>query len=295
MKLLSIHAHYNDFELSGLGSFLSFRKKHGPNCHIKAIICTNGEAGHNLMTRSETGLVRYREQEEAAKIGHFDFELLRYPNDEVPREGTLMADHLLCAALWKAIRDYKPDYLFCPGLINNPVLGIHPDHQVIAKSIRKIAYMIQVPLAYSLEYPNEQIEKVPIRLPVIINFVDTYQISHCECDLGIDISEVVDIVISASYCHKSQICEWLPWIGQHIDEPPKSLEDWKNIYLKRMKTIGRQMGYSKKQIIEGFILTSWGRIPKLKELLLDFPESLVFPHDLKLFKRKLDYFGAGQI
>ena len=51
------------------------------------------------------------------------------------------------AALWKAIRDFEPDYLFCPPLPGDPLAGVHTDHLTVAQAVREVAYLINVPHA----------------------------------------------------------------------------------------------------------------------------------------------------
>src|SRR6266511_3333155 len=112
MKILHVHAHFDDFEFVSAGLFTVWKRKLGQALTARVIVCTDGKAGHHFRTREETGRVRLEEQLESARVGGYEFELLRLPQGEVPREACLQVTPDLLAALWKAIRDFEPDYLF---------------------------------------------------------------------------------------------------------------------------------------------------------------------------------------
>ena len=260
MKLLSIHAHFDDFEFVGLGSFELFKQTHGELCHTKAIICTDGKAGHQFRSREETGRMRLEEQKRSAEIAGFDFEVLTLPDGSVPREGVLQADANFIAALWHAIREYEPDYIFCPPLIVDPLLGIHNDHQAVAEGVRKVAYMINVPHCFSVEYPSDE-EVKHIKTPVIINYFDEYQKGEISYDFSVDISSSFDLVVKSSYCHTSQIKEWLPWVGAHKLAIPTDEASWHKILRDKYFTRSQKLGIHPPQLLEAFTITSWGSVP----------------------------------
>ena len=116
MKILCLHAHFDDFEFVAGGLFEVWRQKLGQELTAKLIVCTDGKAGHHFRTREETGKIRFEEQLASARIGGYQFEQLRLPSGIAPREACLQVTTELLAALWKAIRDFEPDYLFCPPL-----------------------------------------------------------------------------------------------------------------------------------------------------------------------------------
>src|SRR3954463_4755565 len=89
MKILSVHAHHDDFEFVASGTFELWRRKLGKELRARVLVCTDGKAGHHFRTREETGKVRIQEQRDSAAIGKYEFELLRLPNGEVPREACL--------------------------------------------------------------------------------------------------------------------------------------------------------------------------------------------------------------
>ena len=226
MKILCVHAHFDDFEFTAGGTFELWRRKLGADLHAKVLVCTDGKAGHHTRTRAETARLRQQEQRASAKIGRYDFELLRLPDGEVPREACLRVTTDLLAALWKAIRDFKPDYLFCPPLAADPLAGVHVDHIAVATAVREVAYMINVPHAFTPEYPADETRSTPCKVPVILNVYDGYQFGTNRHDLALDVEAAFSQLCAMTWCHQSQIAEWLPWVGRHQMTTPKSLADW---------------------------------------------------------------------
>src|SRR5438477_5535504 len=138
MKILCIHAHFDDYEFVAAGTFELWKRKMGRDLCARAIVCTDGKAGHQFRRRDETGQLRIQEQEASARLGGYELEILRLPNGDIPREACLQISTPLLAGLWKAIRDFEPDYLFCPPVPADPLAGIHVDHATVAEAVRKV-------------------------------------------------------------------------------------------------------------------------------------------------------------
>src|SRR5688572_4304612 len=166
MKILHVHAHCADFEFVASGVFEIWRRRLGSDLRARVMVCTDGQAGHHFRTREETGRIRLAEQRESARIGQYEFEPLLLPNGKMPREACLQMSSELLAALWKAIRDFQPDYLFAPPVPNDPLAGVHIDHVAVAEAIRKVAYMSNVPHAFTPEYPADETKSEPRKTPV---------------------------------------------------------------------------------------------------------------------------------
>ena len=271
MKVLYIHAHFDDYEFTAAGTFELWRRASGPEFQAKVLVCTDGKAGHHFRTREETGRIRLEEQAASAKIGGYEFELLRLPNGEPPREACLQITTDLLAAIWKAIRDYEPDYIFCPPLANDPLAGIHNDHETVAEAVRRVAYMINVPHAFTPEYPADETQSPPCKVPVIINVYDGYQFGANSFDLAVDVEGAFPAICEMTWCHRSQIVEWLPWVGRHNMSPPASLPEWADILRARFDRKNVELGISSPHAMEVFRVTAWGVVPALKQLLTDFP------------------------
>ena len=81
MKIQNIHAHFDDFEFTAGGLFTIARQRLGAGFTGQVIVSSDGKAGHQYRTREETGRVRLAEQQESARIGGYDFRLLRLPDE----------------------------------------------------------------------------------------------------------------------------------------------------------------------------------------------------------------------
>lgn len=271
MKILHVHAHFDDFEFVASGLFELWRRKLGPDLGARVIVCTDGKAGHQFRTREETGRIRLEEQKASARVGQYEFEQLLLPNGQPPREACLQVTTDLLAGLWKSVRVFQPDYLFCPPIPNDPLAGIHVDHVAVADAIRKMAYMINVPHAFTPEYPADETKSDPHKTPVIINVHDGYMTGENCYDLAIDVEEAFEVMAEESYCHHSQIKEWLPWVGRHDMAAPQNLDQWKTVLRRRFSKRNREMGIESERIHEFFSVTAWGAIATIENVLRDFP------------------------
>lgn len=178
--------------------------------------------------------------------------------------------HLL-AALWKAIRDFEPDYLFCPPLPTDPLAGVHNDHLTIADAVRRVAYMINVPHAFTPEYPADETLSRPCRVPVILHVYDGYMSGANAFDLAVDVEEFFSLIRDMTWCHQSQVTEWLPWVGRHDMAVPKTVADWETILRARFVRHNVELGLNTTRAVEVFRITAWGVVPELGQLLQDFP------------------------
>jgi LmbE family N-acetylglucosaminyl deacetylase len=271
MKALFVHAHYDDYEFTAAGTFELWRRNL-PGFRGRVLVCTDGKAGHHFRTREETGALRLAEQEESARLGGYEFVPLRLRDGSIPREACLQGSVEFHAALWKAIRDFGPDYLFCPPLANDPLVGIHNDHQTVAEAVRRVAYMINVPHAFTPEYPEDETMSEPCKVPVILNVHDSYMSGENACDLVVDVEAAFEVIARLSWCHQSQIREWLPWVGRHRLAAPASLEEWMGSLRERFERKSRELGLSGGRAVEVFRVTAWGSVPTLEDLRRDFPE-----------------------
>ncbi len=271
MKVLSVHAHFDDYEFTAAGTFEMWKRKLGESLRARVIVCTDGMAGHHFRSREETGRLRREEQLASAGIGAYEFEQLRYPNGQVPREACLQISTDLLAALWNAIRSFEPDYLFCPPVPADPLAGIHVDHVTVAEAIRRVAYMINVPHAFTPEYPAAESRSRTCKVPVILNVYDGYMFGANSFDFGVDIEAAFPKVCQMTWCHQSQISEWLPWIGRHAMATPKTQEEWAAMLRERLARVRRELRIKTRRSLEVFTVTAWGEVPTFKQLLSDFP------------------------
>jgi LmbE family N-acetylglucosaminyl deacetylase len=271
MKVLSMHAHYDDFEFTASGLFTAWKEKLGNDLQARVIVCTDGRAGHHFRTPSETSALRFKEQETSARVGGYEFLPLRLPDGKQPREACLLVTRELLAAMWKAIRDFEPDYLFCPPVPEDTLAGIHVDHVTVAEAVRRVAYMINVPHAFLEEYPSADPAASSCKVPVIVNVYDSYTRGANTHHIAIDVEAQFDKICAMSYCHQSQISEWLPWVGRHDTEAPSSPADWRQTMRRRFDKKNRELGLTTRRALEVFTITSWGIVPTLNQILDDFP------------------------
>jgi LmbE family N-acetylglucosaminyl deacetylase len=292
MRILHVHAHFDDYEFVAAGTFEMWRRKLGDRLRARVLVCTDGKAGHHFRTREETMQIRLREQQESARVGGYELELLRLPSTgEMPREACLQRTIEFQAALWKAIRDFEPDYLFCPPVAADPLAGIHPDHVCVADAVRRVAYMINVPHAYTPEYPADETRSVPCKVPVILNCYDPYMFGTLGFDLAVDTEEAFDQVTRMTWCHQSQITEWLPWVGRHDIQPAKTLEEWSVTLRRRFERQNRDLGITTGRATEVFTVTAWGEVPTTQQLLADFPSINVEASHLDKLRQRLRRWG----
>lgn len=293
MRILCVHAHFDDFEFVAAGTFELMRRAGRPGFRSRALICTDGRSGHHFRSRAETARLRQAEQAASAAVGHYEWELLRKPCGQPFEEACRTLTNDLLAALWKAIRDFKPDYLFCPPLPSDPLAGIHPDHLTVAEAIRRVAYMINVPHAFLAEYPiaDESLSEW-IPTPVILNTYDGYMAGANQCDLVVDVEPAFDVIAAESWCHQSQINEWLPWVARHHIEPTADLAAWGAKLRQRFDRQSRELGLPVGRAHEAFTVTGWGRIPSRDELEHDFPGLVHDPDRTARLEGKLARFGG---
>lgn len=292
MRILSIHAHADDYEFAAAGTFEMWRRKLGGALEARALVCTDGKAGHHFRTREETMSIRMREQEASARIGKLEAKFLRYPNGEVPREACLQVTIPLLAALWKEIRDFQPDYIFAPPDASDPRAGIHVDHVAVAEAVRKVAYMINVPHAFTPEYPADETKSEPCKVPVIVTVYDAYMTGENAFDLAIDVEDSFDLLCEMTWCHQSQVVEWLPWVGRHSMPVPKSIDDWRAVLRNRFARRNCELGLSPERIHEFFTITAWGEVPTEEQILRDFPNINHSFSQLESLRQRLARWGA---
>ena len=164
---------------------------------------------------------------------------------------------------------------------------MHVDHVVIAEAVRKVAYMINVPHAFTPEYPARRAPARPVKTPVILHVYDGYMFGANGYDLAVDVEPAFPAVAAMSWCHQSQIREWLPWVGRHRLEAPGSLEEWSAVLRERFSRRNREFKLKTSRAVEVFAVTAWGEIPSYEQLLNDFPSLARGASKLSQLKKRL--------
>ena len=293
MKVMSIHAHPDDFEFTAAGTFCALQEKFGRDLRARVVVCTDGCAGHHRLTPSETTAVRMAEQEASAREGGYEFLPLRLPDGTQPREAGLLPSRELLAALWKAIRDFEPDYVFCPPVPEDPLAGIHVDHVTVAEAVRRAAYLVNVPHAFLAEYPSTESPARPRAVPVILNVYDSYAMGSNSYDLAVDVEPWFEKICAMTWCHQSQISEWLPWVGRHDTEVPSSPADWTTTLRRRFDRQNAELGIRTAHAVEVFRVTAWGIVPSGAQLRRDFPGLIPDRERMGRLEARLARWGAA--
>lgn len=218
----------------------------------------------------EVAIRRQSEQTAAAERGGFEFRLLRDCSGQPFRR---VAPRLpgSCSPRLDAIREFEPDYLFCPPIPEDPLEGVHVDHLDVAQAIRSVAYLINVPQALTPEYPAPPGPHPFVPTPVILNTYDGYMAGGHGHDLAIDITEVADQVADLAWCHESQLREWLPWIDRHNIAVPSDPLGWRVQFRELDGSTEGGAGNRTSGTYEVFWVTAWGVVPTLERLLAEFP------------------------
>lgn len=285
MKLLCIHAHFDDFEFVAGGTFDQFRRKYGAELRTKLIVCTDGAAGHHKRGLEETREMRWEEQKSASRIGGHEVDRLRLPDGTLRCEANPDVDRPFLASLWKAIREFEPDYLFCPPLPQDSLVGVHVDHVAVAEAIRKVAYMINVPHAYIDIFPELEKAPVPCKVPVILNTYDAYMLGANSCDFLVNVEESFEQICEMAWCHQSQIREWLPWVGRHRMPVPESFAEWKTVLRDRFRRQADDLGLIEQIAVEAFTVTAWGEIATVDQIKSEFPNLVAENSGMSNLKR----------
>ena len=80
-----------------------------------------------------------------------------------------------------------------------------------------------------------------------------------------------DLIAAESWCHQSQIREWLPWVGRHSIPVAANLDEWKTTLRTRFQRQAHELGLPPDRAWEVFGITAWGTVPAADQLALDFP------------------------
>ena len=110
-------------------------------------------------------------------------------------------------------------------------------------------------------------------------------------DIAVDIEEALPKIAEMSWCHQSQIAEWLPWVGRHDMAPPKSLADWSVALRQRFEIRQRKLGVESPRLLEFFNVTAWGAVPTYEQILKDLPNIVPQASNLERLKERLVRFS----
>ena len=139
--------------------------------------------------------------------------------------------------------------------------------------------MINVPHAFTPEFPSDETASTPCKVPVIVNAYDAYMCGANSFDIAVHVESVFDKIAEMTWCHQSQIVEWIPWVGRHNMKAPASFQEWSTVL-------------NTNHAVEVFTVTAWGEIAEYKQVLADFPNVSKEWSNLSALEQKLRRWGG---
>lgn len=199
---MSVQAHPDDQEFTIAGTLAKWAKQ---GCQVISVIVTSGDAGSNEPSKGTSykpTLAHLREDEQIDAnlvLGIKETVFLHYPDGEV--EATLQ----LRKDLTRLIRQYKPD-LVVTGDPSRVFYGSdyinHPDHRAAAEATVYATFPSSGTRLIFTDLLEEGYEPHNVK--------KLYLHGAEKPDVWVDVSETLDLKISALKKHASQLGEWDP-------------------------------------------------------------------------------------
>ncbi len=264
-RLLSIMAHQDDWEITAAGLWAKLRAR-GLDYEGLVVATTDGRSGHQSIAPAKLVKVRAAEARRAAAVLGCRYETLKAADGGSFWNGQLVADNRARGAVWKLVRDFRPDVLFCPPKPADPRAGCHNDHVNTATIVWSIAYQVSVPHAFPQNaWGTEKESLVP---PLIVNVYDDYLLES-GWDLAVDITDGYARKTEALHHHTSQVYDWLPWVGKY--PRPASRAALAKKWLARHMMWNRRAGIRSTRPHEYYSFTRWGRPVTKQDIATYFP------------------------
>lgn len=179
-KILAFGAHPDDVEF-GAGGLLIKEIEHGSQ--VKIVVCSLGEAGTNGTPEG-----RKAEAEAAAKYMGAEIEFIDLGGD-----GHMVATPEYALRFAVVIRDYQPDVVLAPLLIENQ----HPDHHVVAQLARSACRLSRYGGLAELSGKSHTVKH-------LYHFPSSPGVSS-RPDIVIDVSDQYERWVEAMSLHASQM------------------------------------------------------------------------------------------
>lgn len=225
-RVMAIFAHPDDIEFGCAGTIAKWVKGGAKSAYV---LVTSGDVGiaSPEMTRKKAAQIREKESLEAAKtVGVTDVTFFREPD-------CLVENNLeLRKRMVRQIRRFKPEVVICgdPTIFFTPSGRInHPDHRAVATAVLDAVFP-------SAGQPNlfQDLEKEGLFAYKIRKvYVQSYGMGNTM----VDISDTIDLKISALKKHKSQI-ESIPNISERMMERAAALAEGSSMaYAEKFRVI----------------------------------------------------------
>ena len=266
VRIIAIFAHPDDgeYKMGGTAARLA-----AAGHKIKFVSLTNGDAGHHEQGGGALARRRRAEAKEAAeRLGIDAYEVLDYHDAELMPTLAVRRDVI------RLIREWNADVV-----IGLRPYDYHPDHRNAGRVVQDAAYMVQVPNVVSRVEPTDG-------NPVFLYMEDRFtKPTPFEPDVAVPIDSVMTQKIDALDAHVSQMYEWLPWVGDYLDEVPESeaaRREWLGQRFRNRSTIDADVRATLEEwygperarqvdFAEAFEVTEYGHQPSRAELRRIFP------------------------
>jgi LmbE family N-acetylglucosaminyl deacetylase len=191
LRILVIGAHPDDCDIKAGGLALLYTDA---GHRVQFVSVTNGESGHHRLSGARLAAIRKAEAQAAATVLGIEYTVLDH------RDGHLEPKLEVRLELIGLIREFRPDLI----LTHRPN-DYHPDHRYTSQLVCDAAYSVTVPPI---------LPEVPAlrRNPAIAYLSDHFQRPYpFSPTIAVDIEPVLERVLDALDCHKSQFYEWLAY------------------------------------------------------------------------------------
>ena len=262
MRVICIGAHPDDCEIEFGGTAAKFAARGDA---VKFVSVTNGEAGHHLHPGPELVERRKKEARESARrLGIASEEVLDNP------DGQLVPSVAARNEVIRQIRVWEAD-----TVITHRPWDYHPDHRYTAQLVQDSAYLVTVP------YVCPEIPALR-RNPSFFYLEDSFRSPlPFAPDIAVNIDKVWEQKLDALDAHRSQVYEWLPWLGgETVPDDSASRRRWLEANWSREPSactraaLSRRYGPRDAEVIrhaEAFQICEYGRQPSAEELDEMFP------------------------
>ena len=200
LRILVVGAHPDDCDIKAGGVAALYRAQ---GHDVRFVSVTNGESGHHRLGGNELVTIRRAEAAAAGRVLDVRYDVLDHRDGAL--EPTLAARFEIIAL----IREYRPDLI----LTHRPN-DYHPDHRATSQLVCDAAYMVTVPPIVP-EAPA--LRENPVIAYLSDDFTRPYPFSP---GVAVDIGPVVERVVDALDCHKSQFYDWLAYNHGYEDLLP---------------------------------------------------------------------------
>ncbi|OFY66371.1 MAG: GlcNAc-PI de-N-acetylase [Bacteroidetes bacterium RBG_13_42_15] len=183
---------------------------------VLMVSLTNGDAGHQTLSREELAKVRREEARRAGEV--IGVRYITLDN----HDGQLMPTYENRLQVIRLIREQKADIVIFPRQYD-----YHPDHRYTGTLVLDAAYMVTVPKILP-EVPF--LEKNPVFLYTYDEFIHP---EPFKADLCVNIDDVIEKKIDMYHQHTSQMYEWLPFNRGALGQVPAT-EKERRIWLGKI-------------------------------------------------------------